>query len=125
MTLTCVFVFPFQPLDGLPGAPTPATMPPSSSASLPTSGTANKQKIPCYFFQQGYCVKGDKCPFVHGPFSGANLTYQKTKKPSPAVTEPQASGKQAVNETKSNKDGKHPYDLSFPNAIQSIDPNAV
>lgn len=120
---TCAFRHP--PLDGLSGAPSPATVPPSSSASLPASGTANKPKVPCYFFQQGYCVKGDKCPFVHGPFSGANQTSQKTSKPSPAVTEPQAGGKQAVNETESNKDGKHPSDLSFPKAVQSTDPNAV
>jgi len=125
MTLTCVSVFLFQPLDGLSGAPTPAIVPPSSSASLLASSTANKLKVPCYFFQQGYCVKGDKCPFLHGPFSGANLTSQKTTKPSLAVTEPQASGKQTVNETESNKDGKHPSDLSFPKVVQSIDPNAV
>jgi len=120
---TCSFRHP--PLDGLSGAPSPATVPPSSSTSLPASGTANKPKVPCYFFQQGFCVKGDKCPFVHGPFSGANLTSQKATKLSTAITEPQASGKQEVNETESNTDGKHPSTLSFPKAVQSIDPNAV
>lgn len=120
---TCAFRHP--PLDGLSGAPSPGTVPPSSSTSLPASGTANKPKVPCYFFQQGYCVKGDKCPFVHGPYSGANVASQKTTKSSTAVTEPQASGKQAVNETESSKDGKHPSALSFPKAVQSVDPNAV
>lgn len=121
---TCSFRHP--PLDGLSGgAPSPATVPPSSSTSLPASGTANKPKVPCYFFQQGFCVKGDKCPFVHGPFPGGNLTSQKATKLSTTITEPQASGKQAVNETESSKDGKHPSTSSFSKAVQSIDPNAV
>lgn len=120
---TCSFRHP--PLDGLSGAPSSTTAPPSSSTPIPASVTANKPKVPCYFFQQGFCVKGDKCPFVHGPFSGGNPTSQKATKQSATITEPQASGKQPVNETESSKDGKHPSTSSFPKAVQSVDPNAV
>ncbi|KAJ9551094.1 hypothetical protein OSB04_015139 [Centaurea solstitialis] len=27
----------------------------------------NKTNIPCYFYSNGYCIKGDRCSFLHGP----------------------------------------------------------
>ncbi|KAH9301588.1 hypothetical protein KI387_013171, partial [Taxus chinensis] len=45
--------------------------PGSVNESSPASGNASKNRVPCYFFFQGYCAKGDKCYFMHGtPFGG-------------------------------------------------------
>eukprot|EP00268_Persea_americana_P030216 TRINITY_DN29255_c0_g1_i1.p1 TRINITY_DN29255_c0_g1~~TRINITY_DN29255_c0_g1_i1.p1 ORF type:complete len:613 (-),score=134.17 TRINITY_DN29255_c0_g1_i1:372-2210(-) len=56
----CSFRHP--PLDGRPEA---------SSVSVhlsPHSAVASvKTNHPCYFFFNAYCIKGDKCPFLHGP----------------------------------------------------------
>lgn len=52
---TCAFRHP--PLDGHDGAP---FEPAQSSASV------NKTSVPCYFYFNGFCNKGDKCPFSHG-----------------------------------------------------------
>ncbi|KAJ1413030.1 Zinc finger, CCCH-type [Sesbania bispinosa] len=53
---TCAFRHP--PLDGNTGVPSEPTQ-----SSLP----ANKTMVPCYFFFNGFCNKGDKCSFLHGP----------------------------------------------------------
>ncbi|KAF7838679.1 zinc finger CCCH domain-containing protein 34 [Senna tora] len=60
---TCAFRHP--PLEGHTGVPSEPTQ-----SSLP----ANKTTVPCYFFFNGFCNKGDRCSFLHGPdhnsFSG-------------------------------------------------------
>ncbi|XP_027332457.1 zinc finger CCCH domain-containing protein 34-like [Abrus precatorius] len=53
---TCAFRHP--PLDGHTGVP---------SEPSPTSLPANKTIVPCYFFFNGFCNKGDRCSFLHGP----------------------------------------------------------
>ncbi|KAK8545199.1 hypothetical protein V6N13_066493 [Hibiscus sabdariffa] len=42
---------------------------PSESAALPyqCSAAANKTNLSCYFYFNGFCNKGDKCSFLHGP----------------------------------------------------------
>ncbi|KAI4335757.1 hypothetical protein L6164_014368 [Bauhinia variegata] len=50
---TCAFRHP--PLDGLTGG--------SFESSLP----GKKTMAPCYFFLNGFCNKGDRCSFLHGP----------------------------------------------------------
>ncbi|CAJ1944488.1 unnamed protein product [Sphenostylis stenocarpa] len=55
---TCAFRHP--PLDGHTGVPAPSE---PTQNSLP----ANKTMVPCYFFFNGFCNKGDKCSFLHGP----------------------------------------------------------
>lgn len=42
---------------------------PSESAALPyqCSTAANKTNLPCYFYFNGFCNKGDRCSFLHGP----------------------------------------------------------
>ncbi|KAG4932938.1 Zinc finger CCCH domain-containing protein 34 [Glycine soja] len=55
---TCAFRHP--PLDGHTGAPVPSE---PTQTSLP----ANKTLVPCYFFFNGFCNKGDRCSFLHGP----------------------------------------------------------
>ncbi|KAJ7216103.1 hypothetical protein O6H91_Y472000 [Diphasiastrum complanatum] len=52
----CPFRHP--PLDGRPVAPTP-------SVGVP-AGVTNKGRVPCYYYSQGFCAKGDKCAFMHG-----------------------------------------------------------
>ncbi|KAK1390184.1 zinc finger CCCH domain-containing protein 17 [Heracleum sosnowskyi] len=74
MNPKCAFRHP--PLDGLLGTqvtapvghslPLTQSVPTPSAQALPVPG---KQAVPCIFFQQGYCLKGDLCPFMHAPYS--------------------------------------------------------
>ncbi|XP_068646923.1 zinc finger CCCH domain-containing protein 19 [Aristolochia californica] len=34
---------------------------------------ANKQNVPCFYFQKGHCLKGDRCSFLHGPLPFGNM----------------------------------------------------
>ncbi|XP_028781403.1 zinc finger CCCH domain-containing protein 17 [Neltuma alba] len=52
---TCAFRHP--PLEGHTGVPSEPTQ-----SSLPANKT-----VPCYFFFNGFCNKGDRCSFLHGP----------------------------------------------------------
>ncbi|KAK2979944.1 hypothetical protein RJ640_007087 [Escallonia rubra] len=76
----CAFRHP--PLDGLLGTEvsTPvAPLPLSQAAPAPTvnaSYASGKQGVPCIFFQKGLCLKGDRCPFSHGPNSGNSKVVQ-------------------------------------------------
>ncbi|KAG8073034.1 hypothetical protein GUJ93_ZPchr0006g41512 [Zizania palustris] len=74
----CSFRHP--PLDVLLGAPaTPRTSQQSAPrvsvpAQAPVSNPASvaaKQGVPCYYFQKGMCVKGDRCAFLHVPQAAA------------------------------------------------------
>ncbi|KAG5608569.1 hypothetical protein H5410_019850 [Solanum commersonii] len=72
----CAFRHP--PLDGLLGAqvttPTGSSAPPVASVA-PTPNVpygSSKQGVPCIFFQQGFCLKGDRCPFFHAPLFVSN-----------------------------------------------------
>jgi len=59
----CPFRHP--PLDGRPvtgGAP----MAPPTGTVPARAPAVTKALTPCFFFSQGYCAKGDKCPFQHG-----------------------------------------------------------
>lgn len=59
---TCAFRHP--PLDGHGGAP--------SSEPAPSSVSANKTIVPCYFYFNGFCNKGDRCSFLHDIEGGAS-----------------------------------------------------
>ncbi|KAK8691581.1 hypothetical protein V6N13_075085 [Hibiscus sabdariffa] len=77
MNQKCGFRHP--PLDGLPGTqvatPAGSSVPLSHISVTPTpasydqdvSYNPRKQAVPCVFFQQGFCLKGDRCAFLHGP----------------------------------------------------------
>ncbi|WOH07541.1 hypothetical protein DCAR_0726973 [Daucus carota subsp. sativus] len=77
----CAFRHP--PLDGLLGTqvappvgqffPLTQGVPTPSAQALHVPG---KQAVPCIFFQQGYCLKGDMCPFMHAPFSSNDKVAQ-------------------------------------------------
>ncbi|XP_047308488.1 zinc finger CCCH domain-containing protein 17-like [Impatiens glandulifera] len=56
----CAFRHP--PLDA--GAEVSSEVTPSQNQSAPTSSKVN---VPCYFFFNGTCNKGDRCSFSHGP----------------------------------------------------------
>ncbi|CAK9198649.1 unnamed protein product [Sphagnum troendelagicum] len=43
---------------------------------VPGATGVNKARTPCYFFSQGYCAKGDKCPFLHGPATSTSSLPQ-------------------------------------------------
>ena len=45
-------------MDGHTGVPSEPTQ---------SSSPANKTMVPCYFFFNGFCNKGDRCSFLHGP----------------------------------------------------------
>ena len=36
----------------------------------PSATRSDTSKIPCKFFAEGRCTKGDKCPFLHAPKEG-------------------------------------------------------
>ncbi|XP_043716228.1 zinc finger CCCH domain-containing protein 32 [Telopea speciosissima] len=95
----CAFRHP--PLDGLigtPGAPSVGnpSMPPlqNVASQVPPGHTLayslGKQPVPCYYFQKGLCLKGDKCTFIHGPQPISDPSaQQQTTKVSATVSEPQ------------------------------------
>ncbi|KAF9624068.1 hypothetical protein IFM89_007766 [Coptis chinensis] len=98
----CSFRHP--PLDGLVGTPvaTPkSSLPPSIAATSTQLSVANtsaynpvKQGTPCYYFQKGLCLKGDRCPFMHGPHPIDHVTPQPpTPKVTASVTAPQTHKK--------------------------------
>ncbi|KAH7424098.1 hypothetical protein KP509_12G089800 [Ceratopteris richardii] len=52
----------------------------STSAAVSVPSPASKSAVPCFFFSEGYCTKGVKCPFSHAPFTQfrkESLTYQR------------------------------------------------
>ncbi|CAA6655792.1 unnamed protein product [Spirodela intermedia] len=95
----CLFRHP--PLEGLVGTPmstlsgsTPSQMPVPDQVPAVHSVAANtssKQRTPCYYFQKGSCLKGDRCLFFHGlqPIDNPNLPQPTGKVvSSPAVEAP-------------------------------------
>ncbi|CAN6481823.1 unnamed protein product [Victoria cruziana] len=129
----CAFRHP--PLDGFRGVSTNASLgasqPPSqpaipsqaaphyaSAPYHPASYTSNKQKVPCYYFQKGLCLKGDKCPFMHGSQPAGDSTLAQTAKTSP-VSDPQ-SVKKAVNGTENpTSQQRNPPQLFAPRAAEA------
>ncbi|KAJ0971023.1 hypothetical protein J5N97_018982 [Dioscorea zingiberensis] len=90
----CPFRHP--PLDGLYGIPgTAGAAPPPPQVAAPgqalvvqtPSYNSNKQIVPCYYFQKGLCLKGDRCPFMHGPQPTGNPLSQPSTKTSTASTD--------------------------------------
>ncbi|XP_038977562.1 zinc finger CCCH domain-containing protein 32-like [Phoenix dactylifera] len=44
--------------------------------------------FPCYYFQKGHCLRGDKCPFMHGPQQTGNPVPQQVVKVSTPPPDP-------------------------------------
>ncbi|XP_027069237.1 zinc finger CCCH domain-containing protein 32-like [Coffea eugenioides] len=57
---TCAFRHP--PLDGRT-----ETASESASADHQSAITVNKTNVPCYYYYNGFCSKGERCSFMHGP----------------------------------------------------------
>ncbi|KAL8160937.1 hypothetical protein V2J09_012426 [Rumex salicifolius] len=51
-------------MPGYSSATVGSTVPPSHTVAT-APHTASKPTAPCIFFQSGYCLKGDRCPFFH------------------------------------------------------------
>ncbi|XP_020593725.1 zinc finger CCCH domain-containing protein 32-like [Phalaenopsis equestris] len=76
----CFFRHP--PLDGMIVSPRTTSaktaafshVPPSMPLPMAKFFTYNfgRNNVPCYYYLKGACLKGDKCPFMHGPPSAAN-----------------------------------------------------
>lgn len=79
----CAFRHP--PIDGLFGAPTSGLPPVSAHYGAYNLG---KQMVPCYYFQKGNCLKGDRCPFYHGPQTASNDPAEQAAKVSSFPLEP-------------------------------------
>ncbi|KAJ4972938.1 hypothetical protein NE237_006112 [Protea cynaroides] len=84
--MLCLIIY-FRPLDslmGTPGAPSVGlSVPPSQSVASPQmppghtpAYSLGKPAVPCYYFQKGLCLKGDKYTFMHGPQSINNAPPQ-------------------------------------------------
>ncbi|GER30083.1 zinc finger family protein [Striga asiatica] len=109
--------FRHPPLDELLGTQAPT----SNASSAPISQTvvasaphvsnaSAKPGVPCIFFQKGYCLKGDWCPFLHTPNSSSNkpsmvpVTAPPADKnilsgpPGKPLTEPPANVAKSVND---------------------------
>ncbi|GAB2251846.1 hypothetical protein Droror1_Dr00004693 [Drosera rotundifolia] len=81
----CPFRHP--PLDALPEVPAAASggLPVPSFPAFPSvQYGAAKLGVPCIFFQKGYCLKGDRCPFVHGSYPASNKVPQAQPTAAPA-----------------------------------------
>ncbi|KAJ0968704.1 hypothetical protein J5N97_021581 [Dioscorea zingiberensis] len=85
---------PLDTLYGIPGTPGPGAPALQSAASTqapgtPTPASYNKQNAPCYYFQKGLCLKGDWCPFTHGPQPAAAIPpAQQVAKASTSTNDP-------------------------------------
>ncbi|GMH25095.1 hypothetical protein Nepgr_026938 [Nepenthes gracilis] len=49
---------------------------PSTQGVSSTTYCSTKQGVPCIFFQKGYCLKGDRCPFLHVSILAINKVPQ-------------------------------------------------
>ncbi|KAL3020086.1 hypothetical protein AAZX31_05G125500 [Glycine max] len=88
----CPFRHP--PLDGLLGTQAAVTGGPSVSPSqIPTASAthapynSSKQAVPCFFFQKGLCLKGDRCAFLHGPPTPTSSTGNKVAAQVPVTSQ--------------------------------------
>lgn len=69
----------------------------------------NKTNMPCYFYFSGYCNKGERCTYLHGPDDGATA-WTSSKVASEVPHEPTAEMKKtfAGSETDLSAVEKHP-----------------
>ncbi|KAE9444964.1 hypothetical protein C3L33_23138, partial [Rhododendron williamsianum] len=121
----CAFRHP--PLDGLLGTqvstPVGSSQPSTLTIPLPVTSApynAGKQGVPCIFFQQGFCLKGDRCPFFHAPAS--TVINKKLVPPRTAITntaEPPSLKKPFGSLEKCSQEPKFPQ-ANVPKSADSI-----
>ncbi|KAG0461903.1 hypothetical protein HPP92_020379 [Vanilla planifolia] len=100
----CIFRHP--PLDGLFGNPGVTSVPVVTSSQMTPSvqvlmgnpaNSSSRNNVPCYYFQKGTCLKGDKCPFMHGPWPAGNpLAMQASKIAASSTSQLETSKKNAL-----------------------------
>ncbi|XP_042395926.1 zinc finger CCCH domain-containing protein 32-like [Zingiber officinale] len=57
--------------------PPPSQTPASAlTQAARTPNNSSKQSVPCYYFQWGQCLKGERCPFMHEPQPSINFVSQ-------------------------------------------------
>ncbi|KAH7300940.1 hypothetical protein KP509_23G004600 [Ceratopteris richardii] len=63
--------------------------PPLEALPEVESAAGARSRVPCYYFNLGYCAKGDKCPFMHSlPIAPVTENIVKGLKPNASKTEP-------------------------------------
>lgn len=77
---TCAFRHP--PLDGRTEMASE-----SASADHQSAITASKTNVPCYYYYNGFCNKGARCSFMHGPEENT-YTWRSSKQTSAVVDGP-------------------------------------
>ncbi|KAK1298574.1 Zinc finger CCCH domain-containing protein 32 [Acorus calamus] len=81
----------------------PPLVGPSESSSDPDQPAVAIQKtnVPCYFFFNTHCIKGDLCPFLHGP---PNSVTPAPQKPLHSTSAPPADHPPPENKTSAGSD---------------------
>ncbi|MCD7472259.1 hypothetical protein HAX54_013288 [Datura stramonium] len=98
---TCAFRHP--PLESRAETSSEFAPPPNTSA-VPV----NKTNVPCYFYFNGYCNKGERCSYLHGPDDGTTA-WKSSKIASGVPDGPTAEKKtSAGSETGPSAVEKHP-----------------
>nr|QEX51158.1 zinc finger CCCH domain-containing protein 32-like isoform X1 [Cymbidium ensifolium] len=89
----CLFRHP--PLDGMVVSPRTTSgkiitshVSPSVQLPMANSFTYNfgRNSVPCYYYLKGACLKGDKCPFMHGPLPVGNPIAKQNANVSAQIT---------------------------------------
>eukprot|EP00252_Welwitschia_mirabilis_P023729 TRINITY_DN6786_c0_g1_i1.p1 TRINITY_DN6786_c0_g1~~TRINITY_DN6786_c0_g1_i1.p1 ORF type:complete len:819 (-),score=191.28 TRINITY_DN6786_c0_g1_i1:405-2861(-) len=118
LNVNCHFRHP--PLDGLPsGVSSTSAQMSASSASSTQSTTINKTGLPCYYFNQGYCAKGEKCSFLHGPMPACPSNTWRATKASVTSTDPQSSSKQTTDDSANSESGKDTFSQNMSATLQA------
>ncbi|WOK94808.1 zinc finger CCCH domain-containing protein 32 [Canna indica] len=103
LNLKCSFRHP--PLDSLFATSMPTSgpaAPPQNAAStrVPAArapaSNMNKQNVPCYYFQWGQCLKGERCSFMHGPQTSTSSVSQQVATSPTCITEPPQTNKKGL-----------------------------
>ncbi|XP_055802398.1 zinc finger CCCH domain-containing protein 32-like [Solanum dulcamara] len=98
---TCAFRHP--PLESHAETSSELAPPPNKSA-VPV----NKTNTPCYFYFNGYCNKGERCSYLHGPDDGT-IAWKSSKVASEVPDEPIAEKKTTAGSEPGPSAGeKHP-----------------
>nr|XP_025683084.1 zinc finger CCCH domain-containing protein 19 isoform X3 [Arachis hypogaea] len=107
---TCAFRHP--PLDGQTGV---------SSEPTQSAVPANKTMVPCYFFFNGYCNKGDRCSFLHG-HDDSHFTVKPVKNDKGGTDPPNLENKVLSGTAPSTTETQLNPSLTAPKALPTFKP---
>ncbi|THU63903.1 hypothetical protein C4D60_Mb01t20750 [Musa balbisiana] len=79
----------------------PAACAPPGNINKQLPGNVGKQGVPCYYFQWGQCLKGEKCPFMHGPQASSSAVSQHNATTSAYLAEPPQTSKKGTQQNTS------------------------